>query len=101
MITFNIASFILSLAAIITWLVQYFLRLRANVIIREDVANGGWSSSGQAIVGYSFWLVFIASGIFFANSVVFMVLQRRRTRATAVKNQIIEATKPNANLMLY
>ena len=57
----NVMSFVLSLAAVVTWLAQFFLRLRKNVLIREDVANGGWNSEGEATVGYSFWLVFIAS----------------------------------------
>ena len=57
----NVMGFVLSLAAVITWLAQFFLRLRNNVLMREDVANGGWNSEGEATVGYSFWLVFIAS----------------------------------------
>ena len=57
----NVMCFVLSLAAVITWLAQFFLRLRKNVLIREDIANGGWNSEGEATVGYSFWLVFIAS----------------------------------------
>ena len=57
----NVMCFVLSLAAVVTWLAQFFLRLRKNVLIREDIANGGWSSEGEATVGYSFWLVFIAS----------------------------------------
>ena len=57
----NVMGFVLSLAAVITWLAQFFLRLRNNVLMREDVANGGWSSEGEATVGYSFWLVFMAS----------------------------------------
>ena len=57
----NVMCFVLSLAAVVTWLAQFFLRLRKNVLIREDIANGGWNSEGEATVGYSFWLVFIAS----------------------------------------
>ena len=57
----NVMCFVLSLAAVITWLAQFFMRLRKNVLIREDIANGGWNSEGEATMGYSFWLVFIAS----------------------------------------
>ena len=57
----NVMCFVLSLAAVVTWLAQFFMRLRKNVLIREDIANGGWNSEGEATVGYSFWLVFIAS----------------------------------------
>jgi hypothetical protein len=98
----NVMAFLLSLVAVITWLAQFFLRLRANVLIREDIANGGWSSEGEATVGYSFWLVFIASIVHFCNSAVILLLQRRRATKARAKSQVIEAaTKPNGNLMLY
>lgn len=98
----NVMSFVLSLAAVVTWLAQFFLRLRKNVLIREDIANGGWNSEGEATVGYSFWLVFIASIVFFANSAMILLLQRKRARKVQARTQVIEAaTKPNGNLMLY
>lgn len=40
-------AFLFSLVAVITWLIQFFKRLRLNVLTREDIANGGWSSEGQ------------------------------------------------------
>ncbi len=101
LIAFNCIAFLLALAAVITWLVQYFTRLRANLLMREDVA-AGWNSEGKAVVGFSFWLVFIAALVYFANSVIFLLLQRNRSRIRTAKNHIIEATsKPNGNLMLY
>ncbi len=102
LIGMNVMAFLLSLGAVVTWLAQFFLRLRSNVLIREDISNGGWNSEGEATVGYSFWLVFIASIVHFANSAVILLLQRKRARRAKVKSQVIEAaTKPNGNLMLY
>ena len=98
----NVLAFLFSLTAVVTWLAQFFMRFRTNVLIREDIVKGGWNSEGDATVGYSFWLVFIASVIHFVNSAVGLMMQRKRRRQTMVKSQIVEAaTKPNGNLMLY
>lgn len=94
-------AFLFSLVAVVTWLAQFFLRFSKNVLVREDVEDGGWNSEGLATVGYSFWMVFLASVLFFANSAVVLLRQRRRARKRAVKSQVIESTKPNGNLMLY
>lgn len=98
----NIVAFVFSLVGVITWLVQFYSRLRTNVLLREDKSNGHWTSEGRARVGYSFWMVFIACAMFFANTVIVLLLQRRRAKRSFVKSQVIEsATKPNGNLMLY
>lgn len=94
-------AFLFSLVAIVTWLVQFFVRFRSNVLMREDIKNGGWNSARQATVGYSFWMVFLASVIFFVNSAIVLLRQRKRARRRAVKSQVIESGKPNGNLMLY
>ncbi|TRY75162.1 hypothetical protein TCAL_01660 [Tigriopus californicus] len=102
LVAFNVIGFLSSLVAIITWIIQYFIKFRGNVLIREDQLNGGWKSEGLASVGYSFWMVFVASVIFFLNSVIVLILQKRFTRGRRTKNHIIDNTKPtNGNLMLY
>ena len=102
LVAFNVLGFISTLTAVVTWLVQFFVKLRINVLIREDVSNGGWTSEGRATVGYSFWLVFAASGLFFLNSAVVLLLQRSRSRRRKAKSHIVSAaSKPNGNLMLY
>lgn len=42
------------LAAIILWLIQFYLKLQYNVLSREDKDNM-WSSEGMTELGYSFW----------------------------------------------
>ena len=40
--------------------------------------------------------------MFFANSAMILLLQRKRARKVQARTQVIEAaTKPNGNLMLY
>ena len=102
LVAFNIVALLLSLVSVGTWLAQFFLRLRANALMREDRVNGGWSTEGRAGVGGSFWMVLAAAAIFFVNATVFLALHRKRTRRRAGSTQvIIESGKPNGNLMLY
>jgi len=56
-----------SLAAFVTWMVQFYVKLTHNVLIREDRVEGGWQSEGMAVYGYSFWLTVLASLGFIAN----------------------------------
>lgn len=47
---------LMSLVAMVTWMVQFKVRLSDNVLIEEDREND-WTSAGRATLGYSFWLV--------------------------------------------
>ena len=95
-----------SFVALITWIVQFYVRLQYNVLQREDVANGGWNSEGRANIGHSFWLVVIACGFFILNVVVVHLLMRKRNQGSttskpSTKKHLMMDTKPNGNLMLY
>jgi len=59
-----------SLAAVVTWVVQYYLRLTHNVMVREARDQGLWSSEGMAQFGFSFYLVVIAAVIFLVNIII-------------------------------
>ncbi|KAK0081466.1 hypothetical protein PV325_012131 [Microctonus aethiopoides] len=52
---------ILCVTSIITWLAQYYTKLYANVLPKEDTENM-WTSEGSAELGYSFWLV-VSAGV--------------------------------------
>jgi hypothetical protein len=65
-----------SMSAVVTWIVQFYLRLRTNVMVRETRAQGLWSSEGMASFGFSFWMVVIAAVIFLAN--IFIILHATR-----------------------
>ncbi len=55
LVTLSVVAFAFSLTSVVSWLAQFFLRLRQNALVREDVLSGGWSSEGGASLGVSFW----------------------------------------------
>ncbi|EZA56707.1 Tetratricopeptide repeat protein [Ooceraea biroi] len=57
----NILTLLMCLASTCTWLAQYYTRLYANVLPKEDIDNM-WTSEGSAELGYSFWLV-VSAGV--------------------------------------
>ncbi|KAK0094412.1 hypothetical protein PV326_010933 [Microctonus aethiopoides] len=57
----NFLTLILCVTSIITWLAQYYTKLYANVLPKEDTENM-WTSEGSAELGYSFWLV-VSAGV--------------------------------------
>ncbi len=95
-----------SFVSLITWIVQFYIKLQYNVLQREDVGNGGWNSLGKANIGHSFWLVVIACGFFILNVIVVQLLMRKRNQGSSsskplTKKHLVMDTKPNGNLMLY
>ena len=102
MIAWNVIAALSSFASLLTWIVQYFVKLRENVLIREDKTEGRWTTSGKANIGHSFWLVVVAFAIFCLNVTILHFLRKRRNKSQNSKRAIVEATtKPNGNLMLY
>ena len=102
MIGWNVIAALCSFASLVTWIVQYFVKLRANVLVRVDKDQGGWSSNGKANIGHSFWLVVVAFAMFCLNVTILHFLRKQRNRTQNSKRAIVEATtKPNGNLMLY
>jgi len=101
-IAMNVIAALSSFASLLTWIVQYFVKLRENVLIREDRTEGRWTTSGKANIGHSFWLVVVAFAIFCLNVTILHFLRKRRNKSQNSKRAIVEATtKPNGNLMLY
>jgi len=102
MITWNVIAAISAFAALLTWIIQYFVKLRNNVLLREDRTKFGWTSEGKANIGHSFWLVVIAFAIYSLNVTILHFLRTKRKKKQDSKRAIVEATaKPNGNLMLY
>jgi len=66
----NGIAFFSTLSAIVSWMVQFYLRLTHNVLTYEYKVNGLWSSEGMASFGYSFWLVVIAAGVYVVNLII-------------------------------
>merc|ERR1711936_137808 len=65
-----------TLSAVVTWMVQFYLRLTHNVLIREYKLKGKWSSEGMASFGSSFWLVVIAAVVYLVNITIIAVATR-------------------------
>merc|ERR1712060_295177 len=65
-----------TLSAIITWMVQFYLRLTHNVLIREYKDKGKWSSEGMASFGSSFFLVVIAAVVYLVNLTIIAMATR-------------------------
>lgn len=102
MIAWNVIAALGAFAALVTWIVQFFVKLRKNVLIREDITRGGWTSEGKATIGHSFWLVVVALAIFCTNITILHFMRKKRDKSQNSKRAIVEATtKPNGNLMLY
>ena len=102
MIGWNVIAALSSFASLVTWIVQYAVKLRSTVLVREDREEGKWSSSGKANIGHSFWLVVVAFAMFCLNVTILHFLRKKRVRTQSSKRAIVEATtKPNGNLMLY
>ena len=85
LITLNTLAAIGSFAAVVTWIIQFFVKLRFNVLIREDRLELGWTSVGLANIGHSFWLVAIALGLYCLNvTILYLMEQKRRSRLRAM-----------------
>jgi hypothetical protein len=81
----------------ISWLLQYRNSLRKNVLT-EDEQNDGWTSDGRAWLGFSYFFVIIALGLYVLNILlVYMAVKpwkNRSPRSTTDKN-------PEGVIMLY
>ena len=87
LITWNSIAALGSFGSFMTWLVQFFLKLRYNVLMREDRHKGEgqnqprlWTSTGKAALGHSFWLIVIACGLFVLNVTILALLEQKRKR---------------------
>uniref|UniRef100_A0A0K2SYF1 Uncharacterized protein n=1 Tax=Lepeophtheirus salmonis TaxID=72036 RepID=A0A0K2SYF1_LEPSM len=101
LIALNSLAAICSLTGIATWVAQFSVRLKTNVLIREDTIKGGWSSEGLSFLGHSFWFVVVGAGLFIINIIIFFILKSKRKKRDPLRRQVMESSKPNGNLMLY
>ena len=83
---------------VITWIIQYFLKLRYNVLEREKRYKGEgpdqrplWTSTGRATLGHSFWLIVIADGLFVLNVAILVLLEQKRRRRLRTMGGLIGA----------
>lgn len=104
----NTLALLCSLSAIGCFVAQYYLRLRNNVLTREDRDNL-WSSEGRAQLGYSFWAVVGAAAACFVNLLtVWVAASTGRSTNNAHHHQFVNNAlgpmleeKANGAIMLY
>jgi len=89
------------LAAVITWMVQFYVKLTKNVLINEDRLEGRWSSEGMAQFGYSFWLTVLACLGFCVN--IFIIAGATSSPRSRKKARHLESLpgKQAGDTMLY
>lgn len=90
-----------TVSAFVTWIVQYYLKLYNNVLIREYREKGKWSSEGGASFGFSFALVVIAAGVYLMDIGIIYIATRDPYRTK--KGKLLNAVpgKQAGDTMLY
>lgn len=58
----------------VSWLIEYFARLQANVLTVEEVQNG-WTSENRSQFGYSYYLVVLAFVLHLVNIFIISIVQ--------------------------
>jgi membrane-bound metal-dependent hydrolase YbcI (DUF457 family) len=56
------------------WLMEYFLRLKSNVLTPEEVQNG-WTSENRSQFGYSYYFVVLAFVLHLVNIFLVSIVQ--------------------------
>jgi len=98
--TFNGIALFSTLAAIVTWMVQFYLVLTHNVLTYQD-RQQKWVSSGLAIFGSSFWMVVIAGVVFVINIIIISIANNDPTKFRHAKQMHTIPGKQHGDTMLY
>jgi len=90
-----------NLGAVVTWMVQFYLKLTHNALIREDRDDGRWNSEGMAVFGYSFWLCVLACVCFLLNIIIIITTTTDRNARKKKKEILGLPGKQAGDTMLY
>jgi hypothetical protein len=96
----NTCAFLSNMGAVITWSIQYHLRLRRNILSVEDRAHL-WNSEGLAVLGYSFWFLVGAQIIHLLNIVLIFFGSHQSSRDRHKTLKPVQEEKSNGAIMLY
>lgn len=88
-----------STSACVAWLLQYRNKLRKNVLTQEEL-NDGWSSEQLAWLGYSYFLVVGALGLFLLN-LQLVCLAARKPWQRQKQLRTLQNKNPEGVIMLY
>ncbi|XP_076032805.1 clarin-2 isoform X3 [Oratosquilla oratoria] len=93
----NTLAAVFNLVCVICWAVQFHTRLTKNVLVRDSL--NGWTTEGQEIFGYSYWLVVVAIVVHIANCVIIGVGTYEPRRKEVVHAPHVN--KQDNNILLY
>lgn len=87
-----------SAGAVVSWVAQFYSKLRKNVMTKEEIEQQ-WISEDKAMFGYSFWFVVVAFILFVLNVIITTLAirqpwERRKPKISLNKN-------PEGIIMLY
>ena len=86
--------------SLFAWLVEYFIRLKGNVLTAEEVQNG-WTSENRSQFGYSYYFVVLAFILHLVNIFIVSIVQSETwtSNSEAAKRQSRSACE--GVIMLY
>lgn len=95
----NCVSFFMCLTSSCTWFIQFYAKLYKNVLPKEDIDNF-WTSNGRSALGFSFWLIVIASLIHLVNILLirWSIIKSKRKHQKPIKSL---GEKSVGAIMLY
>ncbi|KAH6948842.1 hypothetical protein HPB50_026578 [Hyalomma asiaticum] len=94
----NTVGGLFCLVAIISWVVQFYLKLSHNVMT-QDEQNDKWTSEGRASLGYSFYFLVVALVLFSLNVCILVVASLQPWGWKKPKH--ITPKNPEGVIMLY
>ncbi|ROT77329.1 hypothetical protein C7M84_004030 [Penaeus vannamei] len=84
-----------NLVCVICWAVQFHAHLTKNVLLYDK--DNGWTTEGNEVFGYSFWLVVVAIFVHVANILIIFF----GTYEPKVKEQMKAPESKSGTIMLY
>ncbi|XP_067136624.1 clarin-3-like isoform X2 [Centruroides vittatus] len=87
-----------SLGAVISWILQFYLKLSKNVMTKEELKLK-WNSDGRSSFGYSFILVIVALCLYVINIIIVTIIIKQPWKIKVPKTKIQK--NPEGVIMLY
>lgn len=91
----NTLAALFNLVCVICWAVQFHAHLTKNVLLYDK--DNGWTTEGNEVFGYSFWLVVVAIFVHVANILIIFF----GTYEPKVKEQMKAPESKSGTIMLY
>lgn len=87
-----------SLGAVISWVLQYYMKLKKNVMTKEELKSK-WDSNNRSYFGYSFILVIVALCLYVINIIIVIIIIKQPWKIKVPKTKIQK--NPEGVIMLY